>query len=534
MAWRALGESAWLFVATTGVAPEKFAQILRMRRRLESARLSEVCDVVSSFDSLALHFDPHDGDKVMEWIKTIGMSAVSDDLESPVRTHEIPVRSGDELSEVAGQLGLSVDEVIRLHSGATYTVAAIGFSPGFPYLIGLPHELRLPRLATPRPVSGGSVAIAGDQAGIYPFDSQGGWHVIGQTSIKLFDPRKNSPALLSPGDRVKFTAVEKLPSVITISETPSSNDAGVIEIIEAGLLVSVQDMGRHGYQSIGVTPGGAMDPIAARVANRLVGNPDHYALLEFAMLGPVLKFHRDCRVAIVGGDDPRCGRPIDVADGETLDLRKLSIGFYGYLATAGGIDVPSLLGSRSTDLRAKFGGYKGRKLQQGDRLNIGEALDSPQFHECRVLWPYVHAKSKQLTLRFIRGMQSDWFDPASLEAFANSEFRISSKSDRVGIRLDGAKMIRKVEGDMVSQAVVRGSVQVPPDGNPIVLMAECQTIGGYPQIAHVISADLAKLARVGPGVAVRFREVTLDEARSAWNELERDMKFLNAGLEFLK
>ncbi|MEY5013555.1 MAG: hypothetical protein RLY69_1270, partial [Verrucomicrobiota bacterium] len=244
-------------------------------------------------------------------------------------------------------------------SGATYTVAAIGFSPGFPYLIGLPHELRLPRLATPRPVSGGSVAIAGDQAGIYPFDSQGGWHVIGQTSINLFDPQKNSPALLSPGDRVKFTAVEELPSRITSSETPSSVDLGVIEIIEAGLLVSVQDMGRPGYQSIGVTHGGVMDPIAARVANRLVGNPGHCALLEFAMLGPVLKFHRACRVAIVGGVDPRCGRPIDVADGETLDLRNLSIGFYGYLAIAGGIDVPSLLSSRSTDLRAKFGGYQG-------------------------------------------------------------------------------------------------------------------------------------------------------------------------------
>ncbi|MEN9535987.1 MAG: hypothetical protein RIR37_1260 [Verrucomicrobiota bacterium] len=216
-----------------------------------------------------------------------------------------------------------------------------------------------------------------------------------------------------------------------------------------------------------------------------------------------------------------------------LNLRCL-VGFYGYLAIAGGIDVPSLLSSRSTDLRAKFGGYQGRKLQQGDRLNIGDALDSLQFHECRVLWPYVHTKSKPLILRFIRGMQSDWFDPASLETFVNSEFRISCKSDRIGIRLDGTKMIRSVEGDMVSQAVVRGSVQVPPDGTPIVLMAECQTIGGYPQIAHVISADLAKLARVSPGVAVRFREVTLDEARSAWNELERDMKFLNAGLEFLK
>ncbi|MFZ9941952.1 MAG: 5-oxoprolinase subunit B family protein, partial [Luteolibacter sp.] len=190
MAWRALGDSAWLFVATTGEASERFEKIQSMRRHLESARIPQVRDLVSSFDSLAVHFDPPDGDAVMEWIKAIDMPAKGDDWESTARTHEIQVQYGDELSEVAGQLGLSVDEVIRLHSGATYTVAAIGFSPGFPYLIGLPHELRLPRLATPRPVSGGSVAIAGDQAGIYPFDSQGGWHVIGQTSINLFDPQK--------------------------------------------------------------------------------------------------------------------------------------------------------------------------------------------------------------------------------------------------------------------------------------------------------------------------------------------------------
>lgn len=534
MAWRALGDSAWLFVATTGEASEKFAQILSMRRQLESARISEVRDVVSCFDSLAVHFDPRDGEAVMEWLKSMDMSASSDDLESPDGTHEIPVLYGDDLNEVANRLGLSVDQVIGLHGGATYTVAAIGFSPGFPYLIGLPTELRLPRIDTPRPVSAGSVAIAGDQAGIYPFDSHGGWHVIGQTSINLFDSQKNSPALLSPGDRVRFIAVEKLPPRITISERTSPSAQGVIEIIEAGPLTSVQDLGRHGYQSIGVTPGGVMDPVAAKVANRLLGNPEDHALLEFAMLGPVLKFHRACRIALVGGADQRCGRPIEVFAGDTLDLRTLAIGSYGYLAIAGGIDVEPVLGSRSTDLRAKFGGHQGRRLQNGDRLKIGDASKIPRGADWRVLWPCDHAISKPLIIRYIRGMQSDWFDSSSLEIFANSEFHISSKSDRVGIRLDGPKMIHAMDAHMVSQAVVRGSIQVPPDGMPIVLMAECQTIGGYPQIAHVISADLPKFARLGPGSAVRFREVTLDEARWAWDELEREMKFLNTGLEFLK
>ncbi|MFN6095043.1 MAG: 5-oxoprolinase subunit PxpB, partial [Verrucomicrobiota bacterium] len=336
MGWRAHGDSAWLFVAAAGDPSEKFAQILRMRRQIDAVRVPQIRDLVSSFDSLAVHFDPHNGEAVMEWLKSIEIPAALEDVETSERTHEIPLRYGDDLDKVAKRLGRTVDEVIRLHSSATYTVAAIGFSPGFPYLIGMPEELRLPRLDTPRPVSAGSVAIAGDQAGIYPFDSQGGWHVIGQTSLTLFDPQNDSPSLLAPGDRVKFTAVESLPSCITISKSPTAKAHGAIEIVEAGPLTIVQDLGRHGYQSIGVTPGGAMDPIAAKVANALLGKTEDHALLECAMLGPLLIFHRACRIAMIGWSDHRCGRPIEMAAGEVLDLRSPTIGSYGYLAIAGG------------------------------------------------------------------------------------------------------------------------------------------------------------------------------------------------------
>lgn len=534
MGWRALGDSAWLFVATAGEASEKFAQILRMRQQLDAVRIPQIRDLVSSFDSLAVHFDPRDGEAVMDWLKSIEIPTTLKDVETSDRTHVIPLRYGNDLDKVAKKLGRTMDEVIRLHSSATYTVAAIGFSPGFPYLIGLPKGLHIPRLDTPRPVSAGSVAIAGDQAGIYPFNSQGGWHLIGQTSLTLFDPQNDPPSLLAPGDQVKFSAVESLPSCITISKSPSAKAHGAIEIIEAGPLTSVQDLGRHGYQSMGVTPGGAMDPIAAKVANALLGNSENHALLECAMLGPVLKFHRPCSIAMLGWSDHRCGRPIEMAAGEVLDLRLPTIGTYGYLAFAGGIDVPPVLGSRSTDLRAKFGGHHGSRLQIGDHLEIGEAPCGPRRADWHIRWPYDHAKGRTLILRFIRGMQSDWFNPSSLESFVSAEFHISSKSDRVGMRLDGPQMTRVTDAEMVSQAVVRGSIQVPPDGTPIVLMAECQTIGGYPQIGHVISADLPKLARTSTSTSLRFREVTLDEARWAWDEIERDMKFLRTGLELLK
>ena len=534
MGWRALGDSAWLFVVTTGDASEKFARILRMKRQLEVFRIPPIRDLVSSFDSIAVHFNPSDGEEVMEWLKSLEIHTTHHDAETPGHLHEIPLRYGGDLYKIAERLGLTVDEVIRLHSGATYTVAAIGFSPGFPYLIGLPSELRLPRLATPRPVRAGSVAITGDQAGIYPFDSQGGWHVIGQTAVRLFDSQKNQAALLSPGDRVKFKSVESLPSLDMVCKNSTVANDDVIEIIEAGPFTSVQDLGRFGYQSIGVTPGGAMDPIAAKVSNLLLGNPEDCAFLECAMLGPVLKFHRDCRMAMVGWKDRRCGRPIEIAAGNVLDLRSPTIGTYGYIAFAGGIDVPKVLDSRSTDLRGKFGGLHGRRLQNGDRLEIGEARCGPRGANWNVLWPHGPTHKTPLILRFIRGIQSDWFDARSHASFANDEFRISHNSDRVGIRLEGPQLTRTTDEEMVSQAVVRGSIQVPPDGMPIVLMAECQTIGGYPQIGHVISSDLPKLAHYGPGATLRFREVTLDEARNAWDELERDMKFLRSGLELMK
>ena len=516
-----------------GNASDKLAQILRMRQQLEHHRIPAVCDLVSSFDSVAVHFAPSDGETVLDWLQTIGMPSSGQGMELFGRTHEIPLRYGNDLEMVAEKLGLTAEDVIHLHSAAIYTVAAIGFSPGFPYLTGLPEELHLPRLDTPRWVSAGSVAIAGNQAGIYPFDSQGGWHVIGQSSVMLFDLQNDPPALLAPGDRVKFTAVESISSHPVISNKPSDKSEAAIEVIDAGPLTSVQDLGRHGHQTLGVTVGGAMDPIAAKVANRLLGNPEHHALLECAMIGPVLKFHRTCWVAMLGWNDPRCGRPMQFAAGDVVDLRKPTIGSYAYLAVAGGIDVPLVLGSRSTDLRAKFGGHLGRRLEKSDFLKIGTALNIPRAENWHVRWPYDDAH-KSSTLRYTRGVQSEWFDAPSLDALAHAEFRISSMSDRVGMRLDGPKLIRAISDEMVSQAVVRGSIQVPPDGSPIVLMAECQTIGGYPQIGHVISADLPKLARMQPGATLRFREVSLDEARRAWNELEHEMKFLRTGLELLK
>jgi KipI family sensor histidine kinase inhibitor len=537
MGLRALGDSAWLFEAGGSDPRSRLELVLKLARILERERIPEVRDVVSSFTSVAVHFDPADGELVLSWLTNLPPPPPGFADASEVRSLEVPVVYGGEygpdLTAVARAVGRSEEEVVKLHSGADYTVAAVGFSPGFPYLMGLPDELRLPRLATPRRLAAGSVAVAGNQAGIYPFESQGGWHVLGTTGLAMFDPYRREPSLLRPGDRVRFVPESRLDVAAKFHPAAFHCDKGV-EIIDPGAFTTVQDLGRPGYQNLGVSPGGVADPVAARVANRLVGNPDGAAVLECCMTGPVLEFHEDTRVAFVGWSDGRAGTAMELKAGAGIDLRSPMISVRGCVAIAGGIEAPQLMGSRATDVRAGFGGWYGRKLQAGDRLPIGPMGGGLLHGDWRVGWPRMAARGRMIELRFVAGMQSSWFATDTRQLFARSVYQISPVSDRMGVRLDGPVLELAEPREMSSQPVVAGSVQIPPAGQPIVLLTERQTIGGYPQIGNVISADLPKLARAWPGTPLRFREVSLDEARAAWRDLERDFAFLHAGLEFLR
>lgn len=529
MGLRMLGDSAWLFEAGGNDARSRLDLVLRLVRLLEQKRIPEVLDIVSSFDTLAVHFDPANGAVVLDWLTSLPPPAAADAFEP--RSIVAPVvYDGPDLESLAASLGRSEQEIIDLHATAQYTVAAVGFSPGFPYLSGLPEELRMPRRATPRAVPPGAVAIAGEQAGIYPFASQGGWHVLGRTDLRLFDPCRAEPAMLQAGDRLRFEPVKRL-EFLPVVEPPDRPAEGDLEILEPGALTSVQDLGRPGFQKLGVSPGGAADPVAARVANRLVGNPDDAAVLECTMTGPRLGFHKAARVAWVGWADAASGKPVAMKAGARLDLTGRLRALRGYVAVSGGIDVSVVMGSRATDVRAGFGGHCGRTLKAGDRLKTGPLPPGPAGDEWRVGWP--HADGGLIELRFVKGMQAGWFDRQALARFKTAIYQISPMSDRMGARLDGPALERAQAREMVSQPVVAGSVQVPPDGRPIVLMAERQTIGGYPQIGHVISADLPQLARAWPGTPLRFREVTLEEAREAWLDLQRELGLLQAGLDFL-
>jgi len=526
---KALGDSAWL----AEWKEPRPGPVLTAVRALEQARPAGLVDVVASFASLAVYYDAlvADAEAVRDWMAEVLAGIPEDAMVPKGRKHTLSVKyDGEDLTTLAEKIGLTVDEVVELHSGSEYTVVAVGFLPGFPYLTGCPEMLRVPRRATPRlAVPAGSVAIAGGLTGIYPVASPGGWHLLGTTNTKLFEPEAEKPALLTAGDRVKFVAQDKLTKVVRKKQ---SVPTGRIEVLRAGGQTSVQDFGRTGYGGTGVSPGGVMDRVALRAANLLVGNAENAAALEICMSGPCLRFDVETVVALLGANAAgwQSGRRVHVKAGGVVDIGVLQGASRAVLAVAGGLRVPQVLGSSSTAVRAGFGGSL---LKVGDRLDFFPTESLPKEGEwlCGIARP---EPTPLLELRYLAGVQGRWFSKEAARRLAEENYRLTPDSDRMGARFSGPSLELERPREMISQPVCNGSIQVPPDGQPIILMAERQTIGGYPQIGHVITADLPKLARALPGTWVRFRDVTLEDAHAAILHQERELAWLRVGLDFHK
>ena len=300
-----------------------------------------------------------------------------------------------------------------------------------------------------------------------------------------------------------------------------------ITLERAGMLTTVQDLGRPGHRAAGVALGGAMDPWAARVANLLVGNAETAAVLELTMTGAELIFSEEGLLAITGATftGAPSWRPIKVRAGERVTLGAVVKGCRGYLAVAGGIAVEPVLGSASTDLRGGFGGQGGRAVRDGEVVRTRPVRRTVAEHwwlDERILPAY----SESPEVRVIRGAQAEEFG----ESWLGAEFKVTPRSNRMGLRLSGAELIRTSAGELLSSAVAPGTIQVPPDGQPIVLMADAQTIGGYPQLAHVIGVDLPLVAQLRPGDAMRFRAIELGEAHHLMAARERALGLLREGL----
>ena len=307
-------------------------------------------------------------------------------------------------------------------------------------------------------------------------------------------------------------------------------------VTRAGFVTTVQDLGRTGFRASGVSLGGALDLHALRVANLLVGNEPDAAGLEITMGTVRLDLEDDRIVTWCGGSfevrvsdvEVAAGRAAFVRRGETVSITAKA--GRAWLTISGGIDVPVVLGSRSTDLRSGFGGLEGRALRDGDRLDIGaltprstaliKKLETTRVSSISAPNEWSHTTLRHPFLRIIAGADRDRFDEASLEMLVLAPFTVTADSDRMGVRLEGAELTRSMHEDLLSEAVAPGAIQVPPSGQPIILLGDCQTIGGYPKIAHVITVD-----------SVRFVEISLADAQRLLRERERDLAFFRAGLD---
>jgi len=293
----------------------------------------------------------------------------------------------------------------------------------------------------------------------------------------------------------------------------------VIQVQAPGLLTTVQDLGREGFGPMGVSPSGAADAISLRIGNRLVGNKEGAAGLEMTLLGGRFVFPEGAALALTGSDfgatlDTLPIQPwtsFEVKRGQTLNVGPTRSGARCYLCVQGGIEVTPLLGSASTHLLSGLGGHEGRALRKGDLLKIGEARDS--YRKRTMAANALKELSPRKILRVTSGPQSDWFPEASQRIFYSNVYRVAEESNRMGLRLEGAPLREGADGEMISEGVSLGAVQIAAGGLPIILFVEQQTTGGYPKIANVISADLSSLGQLRPRDEIRFERVDLETAR---------------------
>ncbi|KAB1659555.1 5-oxoprolinase/urea amidolyase family protein [Pseudoclavibacter chungangensis] len=442
----------------------------------------------------------------------------------------IPVAyEGPDLGEVAALTGMSAQQVIERHAASEYTVAFTGFAPGFAYLSGGDPALEVPRRSTPRSrIEAGAVGLAGPFSGVYPRASPGGWQIIGRTDHAMWDTRREQPAALLAGGTVRFrperehvsARADRTPERTTPPPPGAGPDAATgtpsLRVIDPGLQSLVEDAGRRGVSGMGVGASGTAVPRALGRANRLVGNRPGAAAVELAHGGFAVEAVATTVLALTGAE--RRGRvtgpsgtraaphetPFRLSTGERLELDAPRRGLRTVLAVRGGVLAPATLGSRSRDTLAGLGP---EPLAAGDVIAAGDdavaAVGAPEPPVPTEL----PAAGEETTLRVVLGPRDDWFDARALATFTGESWEVTPRSDRVGVRLAGTPLTR-AEGyrdrELPSEGMVLGALQVPPDGQPVLFLADRPLTGGYPVIAVVHDDDLETAAQLVPGSRIRF------------------------------
>lgn len=559
-----LSESAVTIELGNSIDERTHRYVMALNEAIQQIFFEGFTETVPAYTTVTVYYNPA---IVYKKIKSSPFSFVKNYIENLIAGLSLPEKSKTEvivvplcyedefapdLSFIANEKNMSKEEVIRIHSSALYKVYMIGFSPGFPYMGIVSDAIAVPRKDTPRPmVEAGSVGIAGKQTGIYSFNTPGGWQIIGRTPLQLFDKKKERPSLLRPGDTVQFQPIGREEFYKQKQLASAKNDEHKIAdetsveikaiIKKSGIAAVVQDAGRFGFQSQGVVTGGAMDLFAYRTANLLVGN-DNDAAIEISFGNAEVVFEQDALIAVCGrGTDPFInGEPVPVwktiavKKGVSLFFKNNNEGARMYLSVAGGWHIKKVMNSSSTYVQATLGGYEGRTLQQGDILKTNNKLSEASLliissmqsdrNFLTASWGIQAADFfdyNAKTIRVIKGPEQDWFDEECLQNFYASAFTISNAADRMGYRLTGKAMIKKEPKELLSTAVTKGTVQVTPDGNMILLMSDCQTTGGYPRIAQVIAVDLNICAQLKPGDNITFKEISFEEAEQLFLKQEK-------------
>jgi KipI family sensor histidine kinase inhibitor len=458
------------------------------------------------------------------------------------------VYDGDDLAEVAELTGLGKDGVIAAHSGQVWTVAFGGFAPGFGYMVGENQVLEVPRRNSPRTaVPAGSVALAGNYSAVYPRSSPGGWQLIGRTGASMWDLSRPQPALARPGDRVQFRPVREVvaiaPAAVSDAAQPevaeaagASAGAGPqvagLRILSPGLQSLIQDLGRQGHAALGVSAAGALDRASLRRANRLVGNGSSAAAVEIVAGGLRVEAVGDQVLAVTGAPAPLTVEPPSDAgesgwkrtvpaatafallDGEVLSMGAPASGFRSYLAIRGGADVAAVLGSRSTDTMSGIGPAP---LAAGQLLPAGRVTDSGVVGSPELQPEFPGAGVTELEI--VPGPRDDWFDDAALASLCSQSWQVTPQSNRVGMRLKGEPLRRSRDGELPSEGTVAGAIQIPPEGLPVLFLADHPITGGYPVIGVVTDEHLDRAAQVPIGGSIRFRIAPLAPTQTTTQEV---------------
>jgi len=518
---------------------DDLSQTLALRASLDARRPDGVRELTPGARTILVAFDPAqtDAQRVADDVarRTLDRTV----QQTGARIH-IPVHyNGEDLDEMADFLGTTRQGLIDLHTSIDYAAAFIGFAPGYAYLHGDDSRLNVPRRPSPRTrVPKGAVALAGQYSSVYPQESPGGWQLLGVTPLVMWDAQRDPPAILRPGDRVRFVdaatlTAEQIDAMCTVGRCvaddatsartqTSPTSAASLQVQSSGLLTLFQDAGRPGQAALGVSASGAADQSALRAANRLVGNAPDAVCLEVAQGGLALRADADVVLAVTGADVPItvCNaagarwqhprdQPFALACGDVLSLGEARAGLRAYVAVRGGFAAPSVLGSCATDTLAKLGPppvLRGDRLTVrapaprqavGDPILAGDDAPLPRAEHC-------------ITLDVVMGPRTDWFTQDAIASFCQQEWRVTQHSNRVGLRLAGAPLARTQAAqtlELPSEGVGLGAIQVPPNGQPVLFLADHPLTGGYPVIAAVATYHLDLVAQIPAQARIRFRVV---------------------------